>query len=81
MELIIERTGEVRTIYAETIDLPALGRMNIMRVSHVEPTPDGRWLADLRMVLGPVLGPFALRSEALRAEHEWLSVHWLLPPE
>jgi hypothetical protein len=29
---------------------------------------------------GPVLGPFALRSEALAAEHAWLEVNWLNPP-
>ena len=44
------------------------------------PTPDGRWRADLRPVVGPVLGPFAHRSEALEAERAWLEAHWLSPP-
>jgi hypothetical protein len=42
-------------------------------------TPDGRWTADLRLLLGPVLGPFDRRSEALEAEQTWLEEHWLLP--
>lgn len=79
MELVVECTGEVRAIYAEVIDLAALGRVRIARVSHVEPTADGRWSADLRMLLGPLLGPFALRSEAIKAEHDWLVEHWLAP--
>ena len=41
---------------------------------------DGRWSADLAPVCGPSLGPFALRSEALAAEREWLETHWLLTP-
>jgi hypothetical protein len=27
---------------------------------------------------GPVLGPFDHRSDALKAEHDWLEKHWLL---
>ena len=41
---------------------------SITRASHVEPDAEGRWLADLTPVAGPVLGPFDLRSEALAAE-------------
>ena len=54
--------------------------MSISRASHVEPSPDGCWTADLRPMLGPVLGPFANRSESLAAEHDWLETHWLAPP-
>ena len=43
------------------------------------PTADGRWTADLRPVGGPVLGPFARRSEALEAERAWLEANWLTP--
>ncbi|EMB17938.1 hypothetical protein RE6C_01332 [Rhodopirellula europaea 6C] len=39
---------------------------------------NGQWTADLSPVGGPVLGPFALRSEAIEAEIEWLHCHWLL---
>ncbi len=51
----------------------------IARASLVEPDGDGRWHADLRPCRGPVLGPFARRSEALAAEGAWLEAHWLCP--
>ena len=79
MELIIERTGKVRAIYSEEIDMTALGRPMIARASFVEPGQDGRWTADMRLVLGPVLGPFATRGQALDAEHAWLLKYWLMP--
>lgn len=79
MELVIQPDGTVRTIYDETIPLAALGSVNIQRASHVEPTTDGRWTADLLPVGGPLLGPFAHRSEALDAEQQWLLRHWLTP--
>jgi hypothetical protein len=78
MELVIAPDGHARAIYGEAIDLRALGPLAIVRASHVEPTPDGRWSADLRLVRGPVLGPFAQRSQALEAEHQWLRAHWLV---
>jgi hypothetical protein len=52
--------------------LLALGRASIRRVSRVEPTPDGRWTADLGPMDGPVLGPFETRAAALAAERAWL---------
>lgn len=76
-ELLIDPTGGVRCVYAEAIDLAVLGTLSIRRGSHVEPTPDGGWSADLAPVNGPVLGPFATRSVALAAEQEWLNRHWL----
>jgi hypothetical protein len=79
MELLIQPNGIVRTIYAKTIELASLGTVNIRRASHVEPTTEGRWTADLSPVGGPMLGPFALRSEALDAEQQWLLHHWLTP--
>lgn len=77
MELVIQTDGTVRAIYDEAIDLRAIGAIDIRRASHVEPTDDGRWTADLTPVQGPVLGPFVLRTEALTAEVRWLSEHWL----
>jgi hypothetical protein len=79
MDLVVAPDGTVTAIYDEALDLACLGRLTIRRASHVEPTPDGRWLADLAPVAGPVLGPFARRGEALRAEHAWLVRHWLDP--
>jgi len=80
MQLVIESTGRVRAIYSEEMDLAVLGLPKIVRASHVEPDGDGQWHADLRPVLGPVLGPFLHRSKALAAEIAWLEQHWLLPP-
>ena len=77
MDLIISPGGEVRGIYIETIDLHSLGVPSIRRASYVEPTLDGRWLADLSPVAGPILGPFPHRSDALAAEIAWLKQHWL----
>ena len=79
MDLLIEPTGTVRCVFGEQIDLGQLGRLSIRRGSHVEPTPDGQWTADLAPVQGPLLGPFPTRTAALNAEVAWLQEHWLLP--
>ena len=80
MELYIAPGGGVRCLYDEVLDLAALGRPRIARASHVEPDAAGRWHADLGPSGGPVLGPFARRSEALAAERAWLEAHRLAPP-
>lgn len=77
MQLIVMPGGEIHCIYGENIDLPQLGSLAIRRGSHVEPDSVGKWLADLGPVNGPVLGPFASRSQALAAEEDWLVAHWL----
>ena len=77
MQLVIDPTGEVRCLYDETLPLADFGRLNIVRGSIVEPTEAGHWTADLSPVGGPLLGPFATRSQALDAEREWLEAHWL----
>jgi hypothetical protein len=69
---------EITMIYTEDINMKELGDVaRIMRASHVEPTLDGRWTADMGPVQGPVLGPFESRSEALRAEERWLIDNYL----
>ena len=82
MQLIVTSDGTVRCLYAESIDLAALGRLRIERASHVEPDALGQWRVDLQAVGGPCLGPFARRSEALAAETSWLTENWLqaIPP-
>ncbi len=72
LHLVVGPEGTITTLYDETLDLANLGRISIARASHVEPDPLGRWLADLSPVDGPLLGPFASRSEALEAERDWL---------
>jgi hypothetical protein len=76
MDLVVGPGGRVRAIYGEALDLRALGRACVSRASRVEPDAEGRWRADL----GPVGGPFDLRSAALEAEVEWLGANWLSPP-
>ena len=80
MDLLIHPDGTVRCIYDEAISLAAIGKLSVTRASHVEPDDQGRWVADLSPANGPRLGPFNCRSEALAAEHDWLTANWLVPP-
>ena len=73
--LIIDPAGQAHCLYAEVIDLGAMGTLHIARASHLEPDDQGQWWADLAPVAGPILGPFALRSEAMAAERDWLESH------
>ncbi len=77
MEIIVDPDGNARCIYAEDIDLAALGEVDVVRASHCEPDEHGQWWADLAPMDGPKLGPFPKRSEALGAETVWLRRHWL----
>ena len=77
MQLVIDPAGSMRCLYDEALPLADFGRLTIARGSHVEPTADGHWTADLSPVGGPLLGPFESRSAALDAEREWLEAHWL----
>jgi len=78
MEVVIAGDGVCRCIYDEAIPLADLGTPIITRASHVEPTGDGQWTADLSPVGGPLLGPFGRRSQALKAEVGWLRESWLV---
>lgn len=67
--------GTLSFVYDDALaDLLDTGEAIVNRVSHVEPVPSG-WTADMGPVAGPVLGPFALRAEALAAERAWLTEH------
>ncbi|MFO1001159.1 MAG: hypothetical protein U0936_12510 [Planctomycetaceae bacterium] len=77
MELVINSSGDIRCVYGEEVNLSELGRLSIQRGSHVEPTADGQWTADLSPVQGPQLGPFDCRTQALEAEVAWLNQYWL----
>lgn len=71
--IIITADGNMRFIWADELsDLVQSGKPTITRASDVEPLPDGRWVADLGRVGGPVLGPFNKRIEALAAEVRWM---------
>ena len=75
MTLVIDVGGAVRCVYAEELDVAAIGTVRITRASHVEPDETGHWRADITGAGGPVLGPFARRSAALAAERQWLEEH------
>jgi hypothetical protein len=77
MELVVETDGTIRCVYDEALDLSSVGSAQIQRGSHVEPDDHGNWFADMSPLDGPLLGPFAKRSEALAAEVIWLSSNWL----
>ena len=77
MQIVIEPDGLVRCVYGEELNLHRIGQPQIKRGSHVEPTADGQWTADMAPVHGPVLGPFRCRSDALNAERAWLETNWL----
>ena len=81
MHIVVAPGGAVRCVYGEAIDLSQLGSIEVRRASSVEPDEQGRWHADLSPVNGPLLGPFARRSEAVTAEEDWLNARWLVPPE
>lgn len=72
MMLVVDPQGHIRCLYAEAIDLAALGSLSIQRASHVEPDEHGQWWADLAPLRGPRLGPYTKRSAALDAERQWL---------
>jgi hypothetical protein len=76
--IFVRPAGTIEFIYEDGLrSLLELGPATITRASHVEPTSDGRWTADLSPRGGPVLGPFALRQEALDAERAWLEAQLL----
>jgi hypothetical protein len=77
MNLLVLPDGTARCVYADAIDLAALGPVDIRRASHVEPDTREQWHADLSPVGGPTLGPFCRRGDALATEAAWLDEHWL----
>lgn len=77
-EIIVAPNGMLRFIYDDDIAsmLQDVEALSIARASHVEPLPDGGgWTADMKPVGGPILGPYATRSEALVEEVNWLNEH------
>ena len=66
--------GTITTIYDDQLaGLLEEGLASTTRASHVEPNPNGPgWIADMKPVGGPVLGPAPLRELALQLEAGWL---------
>lgn len=76
-EIIVEPNGMARFIYGDDIAevMRDVGLLSVDRASHVEPTSDGQWSADMSPVGGPELGPFTTRREALATEVAWLKAN------
>jgi len=77
--LRISPDGTTTAIYDDRLaDFFATGKSTTERASHVEPGPDGGWIADMKPIcqkLGVppvILGPCPLRSQALQLERGWL---------
>lgn len=76
VEIAIDEQGALMFVYDDALTaLLDAGDAHIARASHVEPCAGNTWHADMSPVGGPVLGPFALRQEALDAERRWLSAN------
>lgn len=77
--LVVRPDGTVEFIYADAL-APVLegGDFAIRRASHVEPTQDGRWQADMAPVGGPRLDATLTRTAALAMEVHWIEENWLL---
>jgi len=74
MVVAILPNGEIQFIYSDALApvIAALGGGVTARASHVEPTPNGQWQADMSPVNGPCLPPTATRAASLAQEVEWL---------
>jgi hypothetical protein len=76
--ITVRPDGTLLFIYEDRLrPLLDLGAADVRRASHVEPTEQALWTADLRPVGGPALGPFALHGDALAAERAWIEAHVL----
>ncbi len=72
---VVASDGTLKTIYDDDLAdfLTGAGKVSITRASFVEPTPDGKWTADMSPSgENVILGPFRLREEALTAERDYL---------
>ena len=79
---LVKPGGRLVAIYNDALsEFLLLGEgINIRRASNVEPTPSGKWIADMSPAVkqfnlecdNPILGPFDLRGDALTAEQHWL---------
>lgn len=79
MELLVALQGTIRCFDDETLPLAEPGRLTIQRGSHVEPTTGWEWTADFSLVGGPLLRPFPIRTDAVRADVDRLRTQWLVP--
>ena len=76
--IAIRPNGVIEFMYDDDLrPLFETGEPKIRRASHVEPTPDGLWQADLSPIGGPVLNATQRREDALRQEAQWIQKEYL----
>ena len=69
--IIITPDGRVRFVWDDALaGLLEEGKANVLRAGEVEPTPEGKWMADCRLSGGSVHGPFTMRQTALEVERQ-----------
>jgi hypothetical protein len=60
IDIVITETGTAKFIYsddaADALGAPRCASCSITRASHVEPTPAGRWVADMRPAIALMTG-------------------------
>jgi len=73
-DFVIDEDGSVMSIYDDGNRelLEGAGGVVIERAASVEPEGGSKWVADLSLSGGPLLGPFSTRRLALVFESEWL---------
>jgi len=74
VRLYVSKEGKVSFVYdAEFAKALGIGpgTSEVHRASDVEPC-GSEWVADMRRVGGPVIGPYADRDTAIAAEIRWL---------
>jgi hypothetical protein len=72
--VLVDANGRLEFVWDDRLaPLRALGEITIRRASHVEPTDDGWWTADMTPLGGQIIGPFALHAAAIDAEREWIA--------
>lgn len=77
MNIKFDKNGMAQFLYTEKLDLSLLGTvMDIKRVASVEPQ-GAQWI--VKISNKPIiLGPFGKRSDAIKAEVEWIEKNLLL---
>lgn len=66
------KNGEIQYIYNEDLNINDIGKVNIKRVSKVEPDKDGKWYVDLSLIGGEKINGFNKRSNAIKYEIDWI---------
>lgn len=76
MLIAVMPNGDVQMIYSDSMrEILEEGQGSIRRASHVEPTIDNKWEADMSPIGGEILSGFDTREAALKAEVEYIETN------